>query len=318
MDRYHSVQANRGGRPVLGTVEFRHLQTFRVAVERRAFAKAAEALDYAQSTVTLHIQQLERELGVALFERAGKRVQLTEAGQQVYEASVRVLEAWRDLAEAARPYAAGLKGTVRVGAIEPAASVRLPAILQRFARAHAEVRLAVTVSGTTTLTRALVNRTIDLAICTKPDRAYELEYTPAFEEELVLLVPAGHRLAGRGSAAARDLERERLLLTDPSCAYRRAAERSVLRQVQPRPEPIEIDSVIALASAVRAGLGLALVPRLGATPAPDGTAVLPIADHPPRLTVGIAHRRFGTRTPAAVFAFRDALVRALALETNAA
>ena len=300
-----------------GVVELRHLQTFRAAVEQRVFAKAAETLDYAQSTVTLHIQQLEEELGVQLFERAGKRVQLTEAGQQVYDASVRVLEAYRDLAEAARPYAAGLKGTVRVGAIEPAASTRLPAILQRFARAHPEVQLALRVGGTVTLTRALADRSLDVAICTKPDRGADLEYTPVFEEELVLLVPSRHRLASRGTAVARDLERERLLLTDPSCAYRRAAERTVLRQVRPLPQPIEIDSVTALASAVRAGLGVALVPRLGATPAPDGTAVVNIAD-PPRLSVGVAHRRFGGRTPAAVVAFKDAVVRALAAESTAA
>jgi DNA-binding transcriptional LysR family regulator len=303
---------------VLGTVEFRHLQTFRAAVEQRVFAKAAETLDYAQSTVTLHIQQLERELGVELFERTGKRVQLTEAGQQVYEASVRVLDAYRDLGEAARPYAAGLKGTVRVGAIEPTASTRLPSILQRFARAHPQVKLALSVGGTGTLTRALVSRSVDVAICTQPDRGNDLEYTALFEEELVILVPSRHRLAARGSALARDLEHERLLLTDPSCAYRRAAERSVLRQVRPLLHPIEIDSVTALASAVRAGLGVALVPRLGATPAPEGTAVVNIADHPPRLSVGVAHRRFGTRTPAAVVAFHDVVVRALAAESTAA
>lgn len=303
---------------MLGSIDLRHLQTFRAAVEQRVFAKAAESLDYAQSTVTLHIQQLERELGVELFQRMGRRAELTEAGQQVYEASVRVLEAYRDLAEAARPYAAGLKGTVRVGAIEPTASTRLPSILQRFARAHPQVKLALRVAGTVTLTRALLNRTVDLAICTKPDRADELEYASVFEEELVLLVPSGHRLAARGSVIARDLERERLLLTDPSCAYRRAAERTVLRQVRPLPEPIEIDNVMALASAVRAGLGVALVPRLGATPAPEGTTVLNIADQPPRLSVGVAHRRFGARTPAAVVAFRDAVVRALAAESTAA
>src|SRR5436305_2708758 len=111
-------------------MELRQLETFRMVAGQLSFTRAATALGYAQSSVTAQIQALESELGVALFDRLGRHVALTESGQRLLEYAERLLslaeEARTALADGAEP-----TGTLTVGAPETALTYRLPRVLQR-------------------------------------------------------------------------------------------------------------------------------------------------------------------------------------------
>src|SRR5262249_16760397 len=113
-------------------LELRQLITFRAVVEQGSLLRAAATLGYAQSTVTLHVQQLEAALGVPLFGRRGRRLTLTEAGRVLRERAAPLLDQVAALRQSLRELGAGLAGHVRLGAIEPAASLRLPSVLVRF------------------------------------------------------------------------------------------------------------------------------------------------------------------------------------------
>ena len=131
-------------------MELRHLDTFATVVAQGTFLAAARALGCSQSTVTLHIQELERDLGVALFTREGRRARLTPAGESLRHLTQRVRDSVVALRRGAEELRDGGAGEVALGAVEPAASLRVSPLLAAFARLRPGVRLRLEVSGTRT------------------------------------------------------------------------------------------------------------------------------------------------------------------------
>jgi len=105
-------------------MELRHLDTFATVLAQGTFLAAARALGCSQSTVTLHIQELERELGVPLFTREGRRARLTPAGESLRHLTQRVRDSVAALRRGAEEVRDGSAGEVALGAVEPAASLR--------------------------------------------------------------------------------------------------------------------------------------------------------------------------------------------------
>src|SRR5207253_8947550 len=135
----------------------------------------------------------------------------------------------------------------------------LPAALAAFGRRQPAVQVRVEVAGTGALSEALARGRLDLALCSPPPAGRGIRFEPLFMERLDLLVPVGHPLAGAVQVTAGDLARHRLLVTEDSCAYRQAVVQALAaRGVSPGPV-MEIGSIQALAGAVAAGLGVALV-----------------------------------------------------------
>src|SRR5262245_21389955 len=207
-------------------MDLRHLHTFQAVLEHGSLLRAAEALGYAQSTITLHIQQLEADLGVPLFVRQGKKARLTEAGRLLRAEAAQILGRVGALRRTMRELAEGEAGYVRLGAIEPAASLRLPALLVPFCAARPQVRLALEVGGTRAICQSVAAGDLDLGIVSPPPASLGLVFEPLFVERMALLAPEAHPLAQGIVIGARDLRGHRLLLTEQTCAYRQAIEQS--------------------------------------------------------------------------------------------
>src|SRR5271155_4734082 len=126
-----------------GTMELRHLRYFLAVANTLHFRRAAEALDVSQPTLSQQIQQLEKELGTTLFDRIGKRVGLTVAGETFRHHAQRVLHEL-DEAQVALLELEGLKrGKLHVGAVQTLNTYLIPPIIARFATLHPEVFLNV-------------------------------------------------------------------------------------------------------------------------------------------------------------------------------
>jgi len=136
-------------------MELRYLLTFQTIVRLGSFGKAAEALSYAPSTITLHMQHLETELGFKLFVRQGKQIQLSTAGQALYEQADRLLQQARSLEQTMKEIVAGGTGSLRIGAIEPAASRCLMPLLAQFCQEYPNMHVMLEVTGTRFLCNAL-------------------------------------------------------------------------------------------------------------------------------------------------------------------
>lgn len=271
-------------------MDFRHMQTFQAVVKHASFVRAAEELQYAQSTVTLHIQQLESELGVALFARQGKKVKLTEAGRTLKEQVDHILGRVDTLRQSMQQLGEGEAGHVRIGAIEPTASRRLPPVLFEFSQQRPKVRLAVEVEGSSTVARRVASGDLDFGICTTPAPDLGLVYEPLMREAMGLLVPASHPFASKEAIVVDDLGQSRFVLTEPNCAYRQLIERSLMERGTNVFGSLEIGSTEALAWAVRSGLGVAIVPLACVNPPPRGTVLREIEQIDIALSVGIVQR----------------------------
>ena len=252
-------------------MELRHIYTFQAIVKEGSFLKAAEKLMYAQSTITLHIQQLEAELGVKLFLRQGKKVQLTEAGRSLQEQADSLVARAMSLQQTMFDLVAGEAGHVRIGVIEPTASLRLPQILAPFCQERPRIRLTIEVGNTRTISQRVACGALDVGICSLPEAHFGLDFEPLFVEQLALLLPEQHPLAGEAVIHARDLAKQRLLLTEEDCSYREVIESALLKHGTNPYSGLEIGSLETIKSSVQSGMGLAILPRAAITPAPART-----------------------------------------------
>jgi DNA-binding transcriptional LysR family regulator len=289
-------------------MDLRHLLTFQKIVEQGSFVQAAESLQYAQSTISLHMQQLEAALGIELFARHGKRVQLTEAGRLLYDEAKQILGRVDGLHQTMAELLSGEVGHLRFGSIEPAASLRLAALLVPFCAARPKVRLTLEVGGTRAISERVAGGSLDLGIISPPPAELGLTFEPLFVEAMALLVPEEHPLATAATITSRDLPSHRLLLTDQGCAYREAIERALLTDGTNPYSGIEIGSMVALKRAVQAGLGVAIVPLVDSNPLLPGTRLRDIEGVDLGLMVGLARR--ADDRPAPVLAALVELLRA--------
>lgn len=244
-------------------MELRQLKSFRAVAETLSFTRAAKELGYVQSAITSHIQALEKELGVKLFDRLGKRVVLTDAGRRLLGYARRITE----LAEEAQGATAGGEepaGLLRVSAPEVLCTYRLPSVLKEFRERYPRVRLIFSPSVTgaldAELRRDLGAGVVDLAfVLDKPLVSGEFFVEPLIYEPLVLVAPPEHPLAGKTRVGPADLEGEPVLLTDKGCGYRAVFERSLAR-AGVRPEAtVEFTSGEAIKQCVMNGIGIAVL-----------------------------------------------------------
>jgi DNA-binding transcriptional LysR family regulator len=179
---------------------------------------------------------------------------------------------------------------VRLGAIEPTASLRLPPLLVHFCRKRPKVRLQLEVGGAAGISKLVAAGHLDFGICSPPAAQLGLSYTPLFVEAMALLIPADWRLAARETIHTADLLDGRLMLTEQNCAYRQVIERALLECGTNPYSGIEISSMDALVRAVQSGLGMAIVPAVIASPPPPGTVLKRIEGYDLGLPVGLVQR----------------------------
>ena len=192
-------------------MELRQLRTFSVVAKRLSFTRAAQELHLAQSSVSAQVQALEEELEVKLFDRLGRRVLLTEAGERLKEYARRML----DMTEEIRGQVAGRGsgGSLRVRVPETLARAFMPEVVERFHAAYPDAALDITNCDDDVLRDELAAGAIDLAFLLVdeppgPGMAHEL----LASEELVLAAAPGHELAGRDMVTPQDLHGRTLLL----------------------------------------------------------------------------------------------------------
>jgi DNA-binding transcriptional LysR family regulator len=190
----------------------------------------------------------------------------------------------KDLAE----LVAGKSGHIRIGSIEPVASLRLPLLLVSFCRQHPNIRLTLETGVTKVISQRVAKGELDLAICSPPDAKLGLSFETLFYDPMALLIPTEHHLSKKETIEVFDLAQERLLLTEANCPYRRVFETEVLsRGINPY-SGIEIMSLKVLQSMVESGLGIGVMPAAIVTPPPHNTVIRTINHLNLELPVGIA------------------------------
>src|SRR5690349_19628493 len=243
-------------------MDARHLETFHTVVRCGSLLAASKELQCAQSTITVRIQELEQELGAALFSRHGRRSVLTEAGHAVFERSAKIADSIAALKEIAARYAGGAAGRVRLGVIEPTASHRLPSIVTAFYRDRPNLHLVIEAGGAERLQKLVAEGELDFSISSPPTLASDLQFEALFEEPIGVLIPTKHPLAAKRRIEPEDLQQYPVVLTDRGCAYRRTIE-GALRGTS-LPNVIQVANTVVMRELIAAGLGVGLLLMKGA------------------------------------------------------
>lgn len=239
------------------------LRIFAAVVREGSVTRAAERLHRVQSNVTTRIRQLEEDLGVALFIREGKRLHLAPQGQLLLGYANRLLalaDEARDALQDAKP-----RGTLRLGAMESTAAVRLPALFSQYHRRHPEVVLELRTGNPQVLASAILAGELDAALVAEPIADEPFEKVPAFEEELVMIAAADHPPIGKkGSNLPRTI-----IVFEHGCPHRKRLEDWYAKRSEMPERMIELASYHAMLGCVVAGMGVALIPKSVLTTFPD-------------------------------------------------
>ncbi len=250
-----------------GPLDGRQLITFRAVATELSFTRAAASLGYVQSSVTAQVQSLERELGVPLFERLGRKVTLTDPGECLLGYANRILA----LTEEARCAVAGdgdAAGTLTVGAPDTLCAYRLPAVLHAFRRDFPSVRVVFhPTRSSKQARRAVAEGLVDVALLLDEHiDARGLVTEVLAPEPLCVLVAPDHPLAGLESVDPEHLQSLPTVLTEEGCGYRNLFERLLDEAGVSRGSTVEFASIEAIKECAKAGMGLTILPRVAVGP----------------------------------------------------
>ncbi|MCP4318726.1 MAG: LysR family transcriptional regulator [Hyphomicrobiales bacterium] len=243
-------------------MEIRQLRTFMAVAKFMSFNRAADHLNYAQSTVSAQVQALEEEFGVPFFERLGRRITLTEAGDRLLQYAEKLL----DMAEEAKTGVVGgadSTGSLTVRLPESLGVHRFPEIFGRFAARFPRIRLNIINCTYNGLERDLRKGITDVAFLMNNSlQASDLVIETVGFESLLVVAHAAHPLARRSAVRGTDLNGETILLSCSDCSYRREFEKA-LTQLKVKPGSIfEFNSVATLKECVCAGIGVSILPEV--------------------------------------------------------
>ncbi len=251
----------------------RSLEVFLAVVESGSMRAAAEKLYISQPSVSGAVADLEAEFSVRLFERMGRRLFITQEGEQLAGYARRMLSLRGEIDRQMRD--AGGTTPLRIGASVTVGS----SILAPLVAAMGEPAPYVFVGNTGAVEQQLLTNRLDVGLVEGEIRSEDLQVTPLMGDRLALLCRPDHPFARRASVSLRDLAGERLILRAPESGTRQVLDLEFRRLGVPMGVAWECTNSQAILSAVRAGLGVALLsPRL-LGPA-DGLAAVPICDGP--------------------------------------
>ena len=274
-------------------MELRYLFTFIVVVEVGSFTRAANKLGYAQSSVSAQIQALETELEIPLFDRLGKNIILTDAGQRLLPYAHEITKMHNFAKEAIRLDNA-FSGTLTIGAPESLAAFRLPGIIRDYKSLYPEVKIILKPSVCWELHNHIRSGELDLAFWLQPETEDgDLHIETLVHEKMALIAPPGHPLVPCGHVEPAHLKDEIILHTEPGCTYRTLFEQHLNSHgIFPNPD-LEFWSIEAIKNCVMSGLGLSFLPLITVQNELREGKLMLLAwdDKPQRLATQIAYHK---------------------------
>jgi len=279
-------------------LDSRQLLAFTALARRQSFTRAAKELFLTQSAVSHAIKALEAEVGSRLVDRAGRRVLLTQAGEQFLRHAERIL---REM-DAARSGLDALSrwghGRLRVGASTTACQYLLPTVLREFKQSFPKSVITIEPGDHAHQVELLQNNQIDLAIMLQPETSGEFDFVPLFDDELRFLTSPVHVWAKQGHMSRDSLETETLVLYNKSSYTFRLVTEYFRDERVKFGHFIELGSMDAIKELVKIGVGVGvLAPWIARAELESGALIdFPLGRRRLRRTWGVAYLR-GRRLP---------------------
>jgi len=241
-------------------MDIQNFITFREVARCLNLTRAAERLGYAQPTITVQIQNMEKHFKAKLFERTGKTLKLTSDGVKLLQHADKIVEVYLRAEES---FLGAQKVNLQIGTTESLAAFFLPPYFQALRHKYPAVNLTIKPLTQGEIAQKLKNGELDLgiAIDTRISDS-ELQTMIIKKDELIIICPENHPLQGKKEITLQELQNCDLILTEKTCTYRGALERSLKNDNIPFQIISELGNIEAIKQCVIFGMGAALLPKI--------------------------------------------------------
>ncbi len=243
------------------TFNLHQLQVFRTVARRMSFSRAAEDMILSQPAVSMHIKNLEKAVGLPLFEKIGHRIRLTEAGNELLHHAHRLFTVLQEASESMAQLRGGDEGHLRIAADTTAGVYVVPEYLGLFRRSFPRVDINLDVTNRATVLERLLLREVDLAVIGQFPTEKELVAIPFLVNELVIIAWPEHPLAKHRQIPLASVARELFLMREEGSGTRATQEKFFAEAGLTIQRGMELASNSAIKQAVANALGIAVVPK---------------------------------------------------------
>jgi DNA-binding transcriptional LysR family regulator len=278
----------------------RQLAVFEAVARLGSFTRAAEALHLTQPTISIQIKELTEAVGLPLFEQQGRKLRLTETGEDLLLTARAVFDTWSDF-ETRSAERKGLKrGRLRLSAVTTA-EYFLPALLGSFSQSYPEIEITLSVENRDRVVERLEKSEDDLAVMMMPPDHLAVIAEPFLENPLVIIAPRKHPLTHKKRLPLQVLSEYPFLMREEGSGTRRAAQAFFSQHALELQVRMSLGSNEAIKHAVAAGLGLSLLSRhtLRDNPVQEGIEILDVRGFPLKRSWYFVHRNDRELSPIA-------------------
>ena len=243
-------------------MELWQLEVFMAVAAERSFSRAGTRMGRTQPAISSAIKLLEEELGERLFDRLGKSVKLTAAGELLVDYARRLLRLREEAMLAVGELRGLTRGTLSLGANETTCLYLLPEVLASFKQAYPQVQVDINRAISRAITKKVLDGSLDFGIVTMPVSDARLEAIMIHQDELALIVGPAHRLAHRRSVQMKELEEEPFILHRVGTTTRERLVNHFIEGGVTIKVTMELESIETIKRFVSIGMGISIVPRL--------------------------------------------------------
>ena len=239
-------------------VSLRQLRVFEAAATSRSFSRAAESLHLTQPGVSMHIKELEISAGLPLFERIGKKLYITEAGQELLMRAREILRALKDAEDALDGLKGARRGRINL-AVVSTAKYFAPKLLARFGKDFPELEIRLAVNNRISVIEQLVANEVDLAIMGRSPDSLDTVAEPFAQNPHFIIAAPDHPLASRRRIAVEAVAKEHFIVREPGSGTRLAMQQFFDEHRLLCKVGMEMASNETIKQAVMAGMGVSFI-----------------------------------------------------------
>ncbi|HEY7495991.1 MAG TPA: selenium metabolism-associated LysR family transcriptional regulator [Candidatus Tectomicrobia bacterium] len=250
------------------TLDLRQVEVFYYVAKFRSFSKAGEALLLTQPTISGHIKALEESLSLVLFDRLGREISLTRAGEVLYGYARRLLSTKTAALQALQELQGGLRGELLVGGSSIPGQYILPTLLGQFKRHYPDITVLLSITDTMDILERVMRGEIELGFVGACIPHAQVTYHQLVDDELVLTVAPAHPWATQQTVPLTALGAEAFIQRERGSGSRLVVEQTLKRYgLDPTTLRItaEMGSTEAIKQGIKAGIGLSIISRLALT-----------------------------------------------------
>jgi DNA-binding transcriptional LysR family regulator len=237
------------------------LRVFHSVAKLRSFTRAADALCLTQPGISKHIKQLEAHYGVRLFDRLGKKVILTQAGEILFDKAEVMFEQLNEAKIQIDDMKSLTGGKISIGASVTIGVYVLPKLLGNFIRRYPSIKISTDISLSQEIEGKVLSNSLDLGFVGHPVRDERLSIQRFLIDELVVIVPPDHRWAKRKTIQAHQLVDQPFLISREGSGTRRTIEEQLRAKGIMLNSIMEFGNTECVKKAVEAGLGISIISK---------------------------------------------------------